>query len=79
MLLSDKVLIVSGIGPGLGVKLAVEAAREGAAALAIGARTADKRDDAESRIRAVNPNCQVPKQPTDIRNAAQCAHRGDDT
>jgi len=30
MLLKDKVLIISGIGPGLGVKLAVEAAREGA-------------------------------------------------
>ena len=28
MLLQDKVVIVSGIGPGLGVKLAVEAARE---------------------------------------------------
>ena len=30
MLLKDKVVIVSGIGPGLGVKLAIEAAREGA-------------------------------------------------
>ena len=30
MLLKDKVIIISGIGPGLGVKLAIEAAREGA-------------------------------------------------
>jgi len=72
MLLKDKVLIVSGIGPGLGVKLAVEAAREGATALAIGARTADKLDDAERRIRELNPDCRVLKQTTDIRDAAQC-------
>ena len=29
MLLKDKIVVVSGIGPGLGVKLAIEAAREG--------------------------------------------------
>jgi NAD(P)-dependent dehydrogenase (short-subunit alcohol dehydrogenase family) len=39
MLLKDKVVIVSGIGPGLGVKLAVEAAREGARAVVAAART----------------------------------------
>ena len=50
MLLKDKVVIISGIGPGLGVKLAIEAAREGAKAVAIGARSADKLDDAEKRI-----------------------------
>lgn len=72
MLLKDKILIISGIGPGLGVKLAVEAAREGARALAIGARTAEKLDDAERRIHAVNPGCLVLKQVTDIRDAAQC-------
>ncbi len=72
MLLKGKVLIVSGIGPGLGVKLAVEAAREGAVGLAIGARSADKLDDAERRIREVNPDCEVLKQVTDIREAAQC-------
>ena len=32
MLLKDKIVVISGIGPGLGVKLAVEAAREGRAA-----------------------------------------------
>jgi NAD(P)-dependent dehydrogenase (short-subunit alcohol dehydrogenase family) len=72
MLLKDKVLIISGIGPGLGVKLAVEAAREGAKALAISARTAAKLDDAEARIREVNPGCKVLKVPTDIRRADDC-------
>ena len=38
MLLKDKVIIISGIGPGLGVKLAIEAAREGARVV-IAART----------------------------------------
>jgi len=72
MLLKDKVIIVSGIGPGLGVKLAVEAAREGARALAVSARTADKLDDAEKRVREVNAECKVLKMPTDIRDPAQC-------
>ena len=72
MLLKDKVVIVSGIGPGLGVKLAVEAAREGARAVAIGARTAEKLDDAEKRMREANGACKVLKMVTDIREAAQC-------
>ena len=72
MLLKDKVVIVSGIGPGLGVKLAIEAAREGARGIAIGARTAEKLDDAERRAREVNPECKVLKVVTDIRDAAQC-------
>ena len=69
MLLKDKVVIVSGIGPGLGVKLAIEAAREGARAVAIGARTAEKLDDAEKRMREANPACKVLKLVTDIRDA----------
>ena len=73
MLLKDKVVIISGIGPGLGVKLAVEAAREGAKAVAIGARSADKLDDAEKRIAAVAPGCKVLKQVTDITKAEHCA------
>ena len=77
MLLHGKVLIVSGIGPGLGVKLALEAAREGAAGLAISARTADKLDEAERRIKEANAGCQVLKQPTDIRDMAQCRRLAD--
>ena len=72
MLLKDKVVFVSGIGPGLGVKLAVEAAREGAAGVVVSARTAAKLDDAEQRIRAVAPNCPVLKQATDITQRVQC-------
>lgn len=72
MLLKNKIVIISGIGPGLGVKLAVEAAREGAAGVAVAARSADKLDDAEKRIREVNPDCKVIKQVTDITDRAQC-------
>ena len=79
MLLKDKVVIVSGIGPGLGVKLAIEAVREGARAVAIGARTAEKLDDAEKRMREANPACKVLKLVTDIRDAAQCKRLADST
>ena len=72
MLLKDKVVIVSGIGPGLGVKLAVEAAREGASAVICAARSADKLDDAEARIKALGGNTKVLKQVTDITDRAQC-------
>jgi NAD(P)-dependent dehydrogenase (short-subunit alcohol dehydrogenase family) len=72
MLLSGKVVVVSGIGPGLGVKLAVEAAREGARGVVLAARSAAKLDDAETRVRSVAPLCEVVKLPTDIRDAAQC-------
>lgn len=72
MLLKDKIVMVSGIGPGLGVKLAVEAAREGALGVVIGARSADKLDDAEKRIQAVNAGCAVVKHKTDITDRKQC-------
>jgi NAD(P)-dependent dehydrogenase (short-subunit alcohol dehydrogenase family) len=72
MLLANKIVIVSGIGPGLGVKLAVEAAREGASGVICAARSADKLDDAERRIREVSASCHVLKQVTDITQRAQC-------
>lgn len=72
MLLKDKIIIVSGIGPGLGVKLAIEAAREGAAGVVVAARTQDKLDDAEKRIHEVAKNCRVLKQVTDITDRGQC-------
>jgi NAD(P)-dependent dehydrogenase (short-subunit alcohol dehydrogenase family) len=73
VLLKDKVVIVSGIGPGLGVKLAVAAAREGARGLVLAARTAARLDDAEQRIRALGLDCEVLKVVTDITDRAQCA------
>jgi NAD(P)-dependent dehydrogenase (short-subunit alcohol dehydrogenase family) len=72
MLLQDKVAIVSGIGPGLGIKLAVEAAREGCRGVVIGARTAARLDEAEDLARKVNPACRIVKVVTDIRDPAQC-------
>ena len=72
MLLKNKIVIVSGIGPGLGVKLAIEAAREGAAGVVAAARSAEKLDDAEKRVKAVNPNCKLIKQITDITDQKQC-------
>jgi len=71
MLLKDKVVIVSGIGPGLGGKLAVEAAREGARVV-IAARTASRLDEAERRMKTVAPGCEVLKQATDITERSQC-------
>src|SRR5438876_486151 len=79
MLLNDKVVIVSGIGPGLGVKLAVEAAREGAKAIVIAARTAAKLNDAEARIRELGATCEILKVPTDISVSAQCKNLADST
>ncbi|XXA07249.1 SDR family NAD(P)-dependent oxidoreductase [Paraburkholderia sp. A3BS-1L] len=73
MLLNNKVVIVSGIGPGLGMKLAVEAAREGARAVVLAARTAAKLDVAEARIRELNVDCEVFKCVTDITDRAQCS------
>lgn len=74
MLLKDKVIVVSGIGPGLGVKLAIEAAREGARGIVLAARSAAKLEDAQERVRAVSPTCESLKVVTDIRDAVQCAH-----
>lgn len=71
MLLKDKVVIVSGIGPGLGHELALEAARQGAR-LAICARTASKLDAAEQEIRDAGVNAEILKVPTDIADVEQC-------
>lgn len=68
MLLAGKVTIVSGIGPGMGQKLAVIAAQEGAK-LAICARTASKLDDAAREIADLVPGCEVLKVPTDVSDA----------
>ena len=71
MLLKDKVVIVSGIGPGLGSELALEAAQQGAK-LAIAARTPEKLEGSEAEIRAAGLDNPVLKVPTDISDPAQC-------
>ena len=71
MLLEDKVVIVSGIGPGLGVNIALQAALQGAR-LVLAARTAEKLDKAEEAIVRLKPDTRVLKIPTDISEREQC-------
>ena len=71
MLLQDKVLVISGIGPGMGKELVIEAARQGAK-LAIAARTASKLDDSEAELRGLGLDNEIIKVPTDISDNAQC-------
>jgi NAD(P)-dependent dehydrogenase (short-subunit alcohol dehydrogenase family) len=79
MLLQDKVVIVSGIGPGLGQELSTLAAREGASAVVLAARTPAKLDTAEAEIQALGLNTQVLKVVTDIADEAQCKALADAT
>jgi NAD(P)-dependent dehydrogenase (short-subunit alcohol dehydrogenase family) len=73
MLLADKVVIVSGIGPGLGVKLAAHAAREGARGVVVAARRTEGLDAAVQAIAETGADCEVLPQVTDIRDAEACA------
>lgn len=79
MLLKGKVVIVSGIGPGLGQELSTLAAREGAAAVVLAARTAHKLDTAEQEIKDLGTGTAVLKVPTDIADKAQCQALADKT
>jgi NAD(P)-dependent dehydrogenase (short-subunit alcohol dehydrogenase family) len=79
MLLKDKVVIVSGIGPGLGQELSTLAAREGAAAVVLAARTPAKLDQAEQEIEALGLGTATLKVPTDIADKAQCQALADRT
>ncbi|MGI9294161.1 MAG: SDR family NAD(P)-dependent oxidoreductase [Pseudomonadales bacterium] len=71
MLLDDQVVIVSGIGPGLGSKLAIEAALNGAN-IAISARTAAKLAEVEETIRKKEVPADILCVPTDITDRSQC-------
>jgi NAD(P)-dependent dehydrogenase (short-subunit alcohol dehydrogenase family) len=72
MLLKDKVVIVSGIGPGLGQELSTLAAAEGAAAVVLAARTQAKLDAAEQEIIDLGLGTKTLKVATDIADQAQC-------
>lgn len=72
MLLNDKVVIISGIGPGLGIKLAVRAAEYQARAVVLAARTPSKLDLAEQAIRDAGYDTPILKVPTDIAQVEQC-------
>lgn len=71
MLLKDKVVVVSGIGPGLGIHLATLSAQEGASVV-VAARTPEKLEGAERAIRKLGLNTPVLKIPTDIAKPEQC-------
>src|SRR5690606_8769018 len=72
MLLNDKVIIISGIGPGLGIELALCAAREGAKALVLAARTASKLSDAAAQVKALGLGTQTLEVVTDLANPEDC-------
>jgi NAD(P)-dependent dehydrogenase (short-subunit alcohol dehydrogenase family) len=76
MLLKGKNVIVSGIGPGLGIELALRSAEQGAAGIALAARTESKLDDAEKAIAKLKLSSQpkVIKVATDISDRAACDH-----
>jgi NAD(P)-dependent dehydrogenase (short-subunit alcohol dehydrogenase family) len=79
MLMQDKVVIVSGIGPGLGVELALLAAREGAKAVVLAARTPTKLSDAAAQISALGLGTQTLEVPTDIAKPEDCKNLIDKT
>jgi NAD(P)-dependent dehydrogenase (short-subunit alcohol dehydrogenase family) len=78
MLLDNKVVIVSGIGPGMGIHLATLAAQEGAI-LAIAARNADRLEAAIADVKAVRSDAQVIAVPTDISKRPDCKRLVDQT
>ena len=73
MLLKDKVIIVSGVGPGMGQTLAKIAAAEGAK-VGLGARNQKFLDEVAEEIRAAGGECVALS--TDVTNADQCRALG---
>ena len=72
MLLKDKVIVISGIGAGLGIKLAVRAAAHQARAIVLAARTPSMLDQAEQAIVQAGYDTAILKCPTDIAQVEQC-------
>jgi len=72
MLLKNKVIIISGIGPGLGIELALCAAREGAKAVVLAARTASKLTDAAKQVKALGLGTETWEVVTDIAKTEDC-------
>jgi NAD(P)-dependent dehydrogenase (short-subunit alcohol dehydrogenase family) len=71
MLLQDKVVVVSGVGPGLGRAIAVQCARAGAD-IVLAARTASRLDEVAKEVAATGRRSVAV--PTDITDDASAAH-----
>jgi NAD(P)-dependent dehydrogenase (short-subunit alcohol dehydrogenase family) len=69
MLLKDKVIVISGVGPGLGRKLALLCVAEGAK-VAIGCRSTAFLDSLTAEIK--EGGGAVVSSPTDVKDVAQC-------
>ncbi len=75
MLLKDKVVIISGVGPGMGQSMAKIAASEGAR-VGLGARNQDYLDQIKSEIESAGG--QAIALSTDVTQADQCARLAED-
>lgn len=71
MLLQNKIVIVSGIGPGLGTHLATLAAQNGASLVAV-ARTPSKLDAVAAEVERLSPGTEVVKVAADISRREDC-------
>jgi NAD(P)-dependent dehydrogenase (short-subunit alcohol dehydrogenase family) len=69
MLLKDKVIVISGVGPGLGRKLALLCANEGAK-VAIGCRNVSFLNGLTDELKGAG--AAVVSSPTDVKDVAQC-------
>lgn len=74
MLLKDRVIIISGIGPGMGIKCAINAAKEGARGVVLSARRASRLEEAEEEVAALGTGIEILTVKNDIRDEAAC-HR----
>lgn len=76
MILEDKVVIVSGIGPGLGQELAINAGKQGAKVV-LAARTRSFLEEVDKVVQETGAETLVV--PTDITQEDQCQHLVDET
>jgi NAD(P)-dependent dehydrogenase (short-subunit alcohol dehydrogenase family) len=76
MLLQDKVVVISGIGPGLGRSIAIRSAEQGADVV-LAARTASKLDEVAKEVAALGRRALAV--PTDISDAAAAERLRDAT
>lgn len=72
MLLKDKVILITGIGPGMGTHLSKIAAQEGAAGIVIASRNQKNLDQGKAEIQKVNSDVEVLDCVLDIADKAAC-------